>query len=83
MSEPTQDYLVTLPMRLEAETPQDAIEQFIEQVNTFGLRAWSFSVQHEGHLALVINGRGEVIEDGDEEGEDGEAGDVPTPDEGD
>lgn len=71
-------YVVSLPMRVSAESPEAAVQAFIEQINTFGLRAWTYTVAHaEGETsAQTITGRGVVIVEEEEEQQDGEAVDV-------
>lgn len=74
-------YVVSLPMRVGAESPEAAVQAFIEQVNAFGLRAWNYNVTPaEGEIirAQTITGRGVVIVEEEEEQQDGEDVDVAT-----
>lgn len=81
-------YFVSLPMQVDGSSPQDAVESFMKQIVDFGLRAWTYNVQkqndpqeeHDLERVLIVTGKGHILSEPVEEEEDGEAGDVPTPD---
>lgn len=89
-------YIVSLPMQVEADTPEKAVEAFIEQVNSYGLRHWNynlFKLDEEGEVTaerLTRRGVAEETPDGDTEDEPttpdpepSDEGGAPTSDGGD
>lgn len=68
---PTSDkrYEVSLPIAVKAATPEKAIEAFIDQIVTHGLKPWSYTVAEQGGEARRVRLG--------EEGRD-EPGDVPA-----
>lgn len=68
-------YIVSLPMQVEADSPEDAVEEFMEQVLSFGLRGWNFNLfklNDEGGVEeqiTVMGASGEVVSHGDAEDE--------------
>ncbi len=55
-------YVVRLLLDVEAKDPADAVQQFIHQLNEFGLRPWWYTVEELGFTDFVwhVTGRGEV-----------------------
>lgn len=78
--EPKQPHFVHLGMRVDASSPEEAVEEFIEEVNRYGLRTWAYRVATEETAEpTLIYGTGKPVEP--EEVGDGapEAGDGPPP----
>lgn len=38
------EFVVRLLLRLEADTPRDAVKEFVEQTQQFGLYSWTYGV---------------------------------------
>lgn len=89
-------YIVSLPMQVEADSPENAVEEFMEQVLSFGLRGWNFNlfkVDEDGGVLQQITVKGasgEVVIHGDTEDEPvapdvepSDKGSTPTSDGGD
>lgn len=52
------DYTVELPMQIQgAETPEEAVEAFIDQIVTFGQRAWTYLVTDEDGNTIRVGHR--------------------------
>lgn len=46
-NEGTTEYLVRLLFRIPAKTPEEAVEKYVEQIVSHGLRNWSYRVEDE------------------------------------
>lgn len=56
-------YVVRLLIQVEGETPFDAVNAYIERLNQFGLRAWTYTVQDAETNALYhVEGDGSNTE---------------------
>lgn len=57
------EYIVRLLIRVSAESPHDAVNQYIENVNKFGLRSWVYVVENAQTKDLYqVTGQGEVTQ---------------------
>lgn len=57
------DYLVRLLFRIPAKSPEEAVQRYLEQIISHGLRNWSYRVENEqtGEM-LHLDGFGEPVE---------------------
>lgn len=49
------EYIVRLLIRVSAESPHDAVNQYIENVNKFGLRSWVYVVENAQTKDLYLS----------------------------
>lgn len=56
------NYIVNLPVQVEADDPTAAVEEFMQTVLRYGLRPWSYQVVGENGT-VVADGDGAIIED--------------------
>lgn len=75
-----EEHTVLLPMKVTASSYQEAVEDFIQQINLYGLRSWHYTVQRQGEDAATINGNGDRV---DQEQGNGELEDVAPAEESD
>lgn len=72
------EYLVRLLFRIPAKTPEEAVEKYIEQIVSYGVRNWSFRVEDEATGEMWhIDGHGEQVEGTAGADEEAEPGDEP------
>ena len=58
---PETEYLVRLLFRIPAESPEQAVEKYLEQIMMHGLRGWQYRVEDEETGEMWhVNGYGEM-----------------------
>lgn len=75
-------FIISLPMQVRADSPEQAVEAFLEQSLRYGMRTWNFNVVEVGEddelgERTIVNGEGVRVEQ--EEASDDDSQAEPTP----
>lgn len=72
------NFLVSLPMQVRANSPEEAVEAFLEQTLQYGMRPWDYNVIAFGNEDDVLGERSVVSGHGERRSSDVTPQDEPT-----